>query len=117
MADDLSLSADLRVPDDMATAVIDPRGYANGTALEAFRWLRENRPLGQAQLEGYRPFWIVTKHADILEISRQNQLFHSGDFSTTFTSLQGEEMVKKMTGGSPHLVRTLVQMDAPDHPK
>ena len=22
-----------------------------------------------------------------------------------------------MTGGSPHLVRTLVQMDAPDHPK
>ena len=22
-----------------------------------------------------------------------------------------------MTGGSPHLLRTLVQMDAPDHPK
>ena len=116
MADDLTAPADL-VPPAIAAGVIDPRGYADGSALEAFRWLRANQPLGQAQLEGMRPFWIVTRHADILEISRQNELFHSGDLSTTFTSLEGEEKVKSMTGGSPHLVRTLVQMDAPDHPK
>jgi cytochrome P450 len=84
---------------------------------EAFRWLRANNPLGKAELEGINPFWIVTKHADILEISRQNGLFHSGDLATTFTSIEGDETVRKMTGGSPHLLRTLVQMDAPDHPK
>jgi cytochrome P450 len=59
----------------------------------------------------------VSKHADILEISRQNELFHSGDRSTTFNTVEGDERVRRLTGGSPHLLRTLVQMDAPDHPK
>jgi cytochrome P450 len=68
-------------------------------------------------VEGVYPFWAVTKHADILDISRQNDLFHSGDMPTTFTTIEGDQIVRKMTGGSPHLVRTLVQMDAPDHPK
>jgi len=36
---------------------------------------------------------------------------------TTFTTIEGDEWVRKTTGGSPHLLRTLVQMDAPDHPK
>jgi cytochrome P450 len=74
-------------------------------------------PLAQARIAGIYPFWLVTRHADILEISRQNALFRSGDMPTTFTTIEGDEIVKKMTGGSPHLLRTLVQMDAPDHPK
>ncbi|HXQ17284.1 MAG TPA: cytochrome P450 [Caulobacteraceae bacterium] len=98
--------------------MIDPKAYADGvSARDAFAWLRANLPLGKAELEGNFPFWVVTKHADILEISRQNDLFHSGDRSTTFTTPEGDETVRRMTGGSPHLVRTLVQMDAPDHPK
>ncbi|MGH6972491.1 MAG: cytochrome P450, partial [Caulobacteraceae bacterium] len=106
------------IPEDTARAVIAPQAYADGhTALEALAWLRANNPVGRAELEGIRPFWVVTRHADILEASRQNDLFHSGDLSTTFTDLQGEARVRQMTGGSPHLVRTLVQMDAPDHPK
>jgi len=73
--------------------------------------------LGLAEPAGYDPFWVVTRHADILEISRQNDLFHSGDRATTITSKAAGEQVRKLTGGSPHLVRSLVQMDAPDHPK
>jgi len=106
------------IPTDTARAVVDPAAYADGhTSREAFTWLRANNSLGRAELEGHAPFWVVTKHADILEISRQNDLFHSGDQSTTFTTLAGDARVRQMTGGSPHLVRTLVQMDAPDHPK
>ncbi len=106
------------VPDDIARTVITPKAYADDAPLhEAFRWLRANAPLAQARVEGIYPYWIVTKHADILEISRQNDLFHSGDMPTTFTTIAGDETVRKMTGGSPHLLRTLVQMDAPDHPK
>ncbi len=108
----------IEVPADIAIQVIDPKAYAADTPVhEAFRWLRANRPLGQARLEGIYPFWIVCKHADILEISRQNDLFTSGVMPTTFTSIEADERVRSMTGGSPHLVRTLVQMDAPDHPK
>ena len=106
-----------RIPDDIAAKAIDPRSYADDSVHEAFRWLRENKPLGKAELPGIYPFWLVTKHADILEVSRQNYLFHSGDMPSTFTTIDADEAVRKMTGGSPHLVRTLVQMDAPDHPK
>jgi hypothetical protein len=112
------MSASELIAEETARAVIDPAAYGDGTtALEAFRTLRANNPLGRAELEGFDPFWIVTKHADILEISRQNDLFHSGDRSTTFTNSDADARVRQMTGGSPHLVRTLVQMDAPDHPK
>ncbi|HEY3800202.1 MAG TPA: cytochrome P450 [Caulobacteraceae bacterium] len=106
------------IPEAIARDCIDPAAYADGvTARDAFRWLRAHNPLGRVEAEGLFPFWIVTKHADILEISRQNDLFHSGDRSTTFTDMAGDARVRQMTGGSPHLVRSLVQMDAPDHPK
>ncbi len=106
-----------RIPDEIAFQAVNPAAYADDSVHDAFRWLRANNPLGRAELEGVYPFWLVTRHADILEISRQNDLFHSGDMPTTFTTIEGDQMVRKMTGGSPHLVRTLVQMDAPDHPK
>jgi hypothetical protein len=106
------------VPKDIARAVIMPRSYADDAPVhDAFRWLRANVPLGKATLEGVYPFWIVSRHADILEVSRQNDLFRSGDMPTTFTSIEGDRIVRGITGGSPHLLRTLVQMDAPDHAK
>jgi cytochrome P450 len=106
------------IPDETVRAVISPEAYADGASADAaFRWLRANNPLGLAQVEGLFPFWVVTKHADILEISRQNDRFRSGERSPTFTTPEGDAQVRKMTGGSPHLLRTLVQMDAPDHPK
>jgi cytochrome P450 len=105
------------IPEEIATKAIDPKAYADDSVHDAFRWLRANKPLGKVELEGLYPFWMVTRHADILEVSRQNDLFHSGDMPTTFTTIEGDAAVRKMTGGSPHLVRSLVQMDAPDHPK
>ena len=82
---------------------------------DAYRWLRKNEPFGVAQPERFDPFWVATKHADILEISRQNDLFHNGDRDGADQPARSRN-VRAMTGG-PHLLRTLVQMDAPDHPK
>jgi cytochrome P450 len=108
----------LEIPDDVARVIVTPTAYAEDAPVhEAFRWIRANAPLAKAKLEGIYPFWVVSRHADILEVSRQNDLFHSGDMPTTFTSIKGDEGVRALTGGSPHLLRTLVQMDAPDHPK
>ncbi|HEY8950192.1 MAG TPA: cytochrome P450 [Rhizomicrobium sp.] len=105
------------IPTDIAITLVDPKSYADHTIHDSYKWLRANNPLGRAEVEGYDPFWAVTKHADILEVSRQNALFHNGDRQTTLTNQEGDKKVREMTGGSPHLVRSLVQMDAPDHPK
>lgn len=110
-------AADHRIPLNIASQLADPAAYADGRIYEAYAWLRKNEPLGVAEIEGFDPFWVVTRHQDILEISRQNDLFHNGDRATTFTSQAIDKKVREMMGGSPHLLRTLVQMDAPDHPK
>lgn len=105
------------IPTEIAHTIIDPNAFADGRVQEAYTWLRANQPLGIAQIKGYTPFRVVTRHADILEISRQNDLFHSGDRAATLTDIVNDDRVRGMTGGSPHLIRSLVQMDAPDHPK
>ncbi|MFC0284328.1 cytochrome P450 [Camelimonas abortus] len=105
------------IPQEIAVKLVRPECYANGETAEAHRWLRANNPLGRASVEGYDPFWVVTKHEDLAYISRNNKLFLSGERQTTLTDKAGDRRAREITGGSPHLVRTLVQMDAPDHPK
>ncbi|OKO80341.1 cytochrome P450 [Bradyrhizobium sp. NAS96.2] len=104
------------IPADIAATLVDPVAYADDRIHDSYRWLRANNPLGIARPEKFDPFWVVTKHAHIQAISRQNDLFHNADRPTTLTNQALEERVRKITGG-PNLVRSLVQMDAPDHPK
>jgi cytochrome P450 len=106
----------MNIPADIAQTIIDPRAYADGDAVDqAFARLRKDMPLAVAQPEGFDPFWVVTRHADILEVERQNELFHNGDRAATLVNIEADLKVREMTGGSPHLVRSLVQMDNPDH--
>jgi cytochrome P450 len=106
------------LPDDLSWAVVSPKSYANQTFLDqAFAKMRAEYPLAKTNLDDFSPFWVVTKHADILEISRQNDVFLNGDLASTLTTKAADVIVRGQTGGSPHLIRTLVQMDAPDHPK
>jgi cytochrome P450 len=107
---------DLDIPADISATLVNPAAYADDRIHDAYRWLRANNPLGIARPEQFDPFWAVTKHAHIQAVSRQNELFHNADRPTTLTTRAVEERVRKITGG-PNLVRSLVQMDAPDHPK
>ena len=98
--------------------IVSPRAYEKQRALfRSFRWLRANNPLGYVEVEGFDPFWAVTRYPDILEISRQENLFHNGDRATTLVPRAADEEIRRLTSGSPHLVRTLVHMDEPDHLK
>lgn len=105
-----------RIPPSLAAQLVDPAVYADDRLHQAYSWLRANQPLGLAEVDGFRPFWVVTRHADILDISRRNDTFHNADLPTTLTTTFGETRARQITGG-PNLVRSLVQMDAPDHPK
>jgi cytochrome P450 len=110
-------TADIRIPQDRANSLVDPTAYADGRIHDTYAWLRANNPFGKAEIEGVEPFWVTTKHADILEISRQNALFSNGEKSPTMVSQAVDARVRAMTGGSPHLLRTLIHMDQPDHMK
>ncbi|MDE1173651.1 MAG: cytochrome P450 [Parvibaculaceae bacterium] len=106
----------MTIPLDVANTIVDPKAYADGDRVDqAFAWLRREAPLAQAQPEGFDPFWVVTRHADILEVERLNDLYHNGDRATVVTTIEADRKVREMMGGSPHLVRSLVQMDGSDH--
>lgn len=106
----------MTISQDIANTIVDPKAYADGDRIdEAFKALRRDSPLDVAQPAGFDPFWVVTRHADIQTVERQNDLFHNGDRASTLTTIEADRKVREMTGGSPHLVRSLVQMDNPDH--
>lgn len=107
-----------RVSDELGRLLLSPQAYAEQTELlRGFRWLRANNPVGRVEVDGYDPFWAVTKHADIVEISRQNERFHSGDEGLILKPRTVEETVRKVKNGRPNPFYSLVTMDAPDHPK
>src|ERR1700685_4122209 len=111
--DDVRSRTSLHIPEDIAAVLVDPAAYADGRIYPAYRWLRANNPLGIAEPEGFDPFWVVTRHADILNVSRQNDLFHSADRPTILVTREDEARTRRATGG-PNPVRSLLRMAAPD---
>lgn len=107
------------LPADVAAAVIDPTAYGAWDPLhERLAWARANAPLAVAENPSHDPFWLVTRHADIMAIGRDPQRFASGVRPTVMTDRSGEALARAATpGGDGHLIRSLVQMDAPDHMK
>lgn len=101
---------------DLVAPIFDPKTFGNRDVVHGiFTKLRAEHPLSLAEVPGYDPHWIVTKYDDIREITRQDDLFHSGDHSKTVASKAAGDLVREFTGGSIHIFRTLVQMDGPDH--
>ncbi|MDZ3830527.1 MAG: cytochrome P450 [Sphingopyxis sp.] len=107
------------LPVEVAAAVIDPTAYGAWDPLhERLAWARANAPLAVAENPSHDPFWLVTRHADVMAISRDPQRFANGIRPTVLTDRAGEALARTATpGGDGHLVRSLVQMDAPDHMK
>jgi cytochrome P450 len=109
-------AASFLIPENIVAVLTDPAAYGTQRIFDAYRWLRVNQPLGKASPRGFNPFWVVTRHADIQTVSQQSQLFRSSDRPVALLSSKAEARIEAATGGKG-LLRTLVQMDAPDHPK
>lgn len=115
VSDTAALQPDALAPSDMAEMITDPRSYADPAQVEdAFAWLRANKPVSQVVTQTYDPFWLITKHADVLEIERQADVFRNGDRSTV---LVGRDMLQALDERlhTPHLSRSVVNMDDREH--
>lgn len=78
-------------------AIAAPKTYASEEAFHTlFTNLRREDPVHWTEPDDYRPFWTVSKHADIAEIERQNELFIN-DPRLTLTTIETERKVKATT--------------------
>ena len=107
------------LPGEVAAAIVDPVAYGQWDALhDQLAWARAKAPLAVAENPDFDPFWLVTRHADIMAISKDPQRFANGVRPTVLTNRDGEAIARAATPDNDcHLVRSLVQMDAPDHMK
>ena len=98
----------------LAQTLVDPKAYASGRIFDTYEWLRANNPLGIAEPEAFDRFWVVTKHADLAEIAKNNTLFPYGDRSSTLIDKASDARQREVTG-RPSMLQTLVQLDEPEH--
>ncbi len=104
------------IPTEMVAPLFAPSTFGQrGVVDDLLAKLRRDYPLAVAEVPGFDPHWIVTKAADIREITRQDTLFLSAERSKTLISRDGEALMRHYTGGRPHIFRTLVHMDEPEH--
>jgi cytochrome P450 len=95
--------------DEAARVFADPLAYADEAKLHAaLRHLRANEPVAWVDVADYRPFWAITKHADIMDIERANTLFTNSPRPVLATA-EGDEQQAAIG------VSTLIHMDDPQH--
>lgn len=104
------------LPPEISSAIVNPVAYGEWNGIkEKFRWARDNMPVGLVQTEGFMPFWAITRHEDIMTVSKDNARFLNAPKSVVLGPVAVQMLTHMITGGSPHLVRSLVTMDAPEH--
>ncbi len=95
--------------DDAARVLADPQAYTNEVKLHAaLAHLRASAPVSRVEVPNYSAFWAITKHADIMDIERNNVLFTNWP-RPVLTTTEGDKL--QAAAG----VRTLIHLDDPQH--
>ncbi|RDH79475.1 cytochrome P450 [Mycolicibacterium moriokaense] len=97
------------IMDEAANVFATPKAYADEPKLHAaLTHLRAAAPVSWVEVAAYEPFWAITKHADIMEIERANDVFANYPRPVLVTAENDE---RQAAVG----VRTLIHMDDPQH--
>ena len=101
----------------MITDLIDASAYGhNGVPHELWTELREESPVHWYAQPGHTPFWAITKHDDIMEVSSQPDIFSSE--AGGIIVLNDDQINSLIEGGSGSplaQMRTIITMDPPEH--
>jgi len=88
--------------------VITPEHYEeHGYPHPEWTWLRRNDPVFRYERDNVDPFWAITKHADIIALGKQPDIFLNEPRLAVFTN-----DVPPPPEGT---IRHLLNMDPPDH--
>ena len=99
-----------------STDILDPAIMGNETTMHAlFDHLRDNDPVAYLDHPDYEPFWVLTRHEDVLYVSQNNDLFINNP-RTVIVPQEFEKMLLEQFGTRNGL-ETLIHMDNPKHRK
>ncbi len=99
---------------DAAVFATSPGGQADEVRLQAaFQLLRSKSPVYWVDTLGTAPFWLITRHADVMAVERRGSPFSAEPRS--FLAKQTVEDRIRCLLDTPFVMRGLLQMDDPDH--
>ncbi len=97
--------------DTRGTIFIDPTIYADQEVWHAAAAeLRRDAPVLRVEVEGYTPFWAITRHEDVFAVSRDNQ-----HFLNTRNSVLGPDAQFAFLKSIGIEGETLIHMDGAEH--
>ena len=88
----------------------DPATFHSGFPHDYFRYMRENEPVFWNEHPVWDGYWNVTRHADVLRVSRDSDCFSS----QPDPFLAGDRPPSEEDGSNSHM---LISLDPPDHTK
>lgn len=99
--------------DEAHKVFIDPSAYADEERFHAAcALLRRDDPFPRVSdpTGEYNPFWVATRHADVLEIELHNDIFLNEP-----RPVLGNAASDRRTAENGHMLRTLIHVDDPEH--
>jgi len=103
-----------RPVDPAAHALANPQAYTDEAQLhEVLRHLRAQAPVSWVDVAPYRGFWAITKHADVMEIERRNDVFTNAPRPVLMYAETDDALQAQLDAGMG--LRTLIHMDDPQH--
>ena len=114
------MTAPAKLSPEDSLAVISPASYAEWDGLlDRFDRIRATTPVALAEApEGqHPPFWLVSDYDTVMRVSKDNATFLNNPRTVVFSLTEGIEFAKAFSGGSEHMVASLVTFDAPIHMK
>ncbi|HEX3791793.1 MAG TPA: cytochrome P450 [Pseudonocardiaceae bacterium] len=98
--------------DEAGLALVDPAAYADEARLhQSLALLRQDDPVHRVDpLPEMNPFWAVTRHADVLEVERQHDLFTN--LPRPYLAPADQDATAAENG---QVLNTLIHMDDPQH--
>ena len=92
--------------------LISPQAYGeHGVPHDLWTRLRAESPVHRCEPGMFEPFWAITKHADISEISRHPERFLSEPGITVLSGGQQDALESSAFNS----MRVIIQMDPPEH--
>jgi cytochrome P450 len=94
---------------DLGSIFADPVAYADPERWHAAaRRIRDEAPILRVTLDEFPAFWAITKHADVLEIERNPEIFTNEPIPTLTPT-------RNAAAAEAPPVKTLIQMDGDEH--
>tara|TARA_Y100001970_G_scaffold10252_1_gene12103 strand:+ start:5280 stop:6536 length:1257 start_codon:yes stop_codon:yes gene_type:complete len=99
------------------TNLINASAYGqNGVPHDLWTHLRKESPVYWYAQRGHTPFWAITKHEDIMEVSSQPDIFsNEAGGIIVLNEAQIQSFIEGGSGSPLAQMKTIITMDPPEH--